>query len=138
MISDANYELEGVRVENVRWSIESQEAELSRLDIGIMPLEDTPWSRGKCAYKLLQYMAAGVLGVGSAVGMNKEVIMDGENGLLVRNCADWEPVLEGALDDIDMRLRIGAEGRRSIATDHTYQNTARRWLNFFQMIRDRR
>ena len=136
VISNTNYELDGVRVENLQWSIESQEAKLARLDIGIMPLEDTPWSQGKCAYKLLQYMAAGVLGVGSAVGMNTEVIADRENGLLVRNRSDWESVLEDALDDIDLRLRLGAEGRRSVAANYTYPRIARRWLKFFQMIRE--
>lgn len=134
VISDGSYELEGVQVENLQWSVESQEAELAHLDVGIMPLEDTPWSQGKCAYKLLQYMAAGVLAIGSEVGMNAEVITNGESGLLVGAPSEWEPVLERALDDIDTRRRLGAEGRKVVAKGYTHHDSARRWSDFFELV----
>ena len=70
VISEASLELEGVPMEHVPWKLAEQEQVLANLDIGVMPLEDSPWSRGKCAYKLLQYMAAELPVVASPVGMN--------------------------------------------------------------------
>ncbi|HZU75343.1 MAG TPA: hypothetical protein VFA70_01175, partial [Dehalococcoidia bacterium] len=64
-------------IEHRRWSLETQAAELAGIDIGIMPLPDTPWTRGKSGYKLLQYFAAGTPAVGSPVGLNSELLADG-------------------------------------------------------------
>ena len=131
VIADVDHALEGVSVENVRWSLETQEAELAQLDVGLMPLEDTPWSRGKCSYKLLQYMASGALAVGSAVGMNNEVIANGKNGLLVDAGADWAAVLERALDDLPMRTALAAAGRSTVEERYTYEVCAGLWRKLF-------
>jgi len=132
VIANVDYVLAGVNVENVRWSLDTQETQLAQLDIGLMPLEDTPWSRGKCSYKLLQYMAAGVLAVGSAVGMNNEVIASGKNGLLVDAGADWTPVLERALDDAALRGVLGAAGRATVEERYTYEVCAGLWRELFE------
>lgn len=109
-------EIPGVDVVNVPWS-ENTEVELIRtFDVGIMPLEDEPWTRGKCAFKLIQYMACGVPAVGSAVGANVEVIGD-DAGFLAGNDDEWLGALRRIRDDAAMAARIGEAGRSKVA-DH--------------------
>lgn len=114
VVSDATFELEGVPVENVRWSEAAAPVEVASFDVGLMPLDDDPWSRGKCAYKILQYMAAGVATVASAVGMNREVIEHGSNGYLAGSDAEWADALVGLFGDPDLRARFGRAGRETV------------------------
>lgn len=73
----------------IDWSEETESEEVARFDLGLMPLTDSPWEKGKCAFKLIQYMASGVPAIASKVGMNGEVIRHGENGFLAENGEDW-------------------------------------------------
>lgn len=120
VIADAGLELDGVEVVHRPWSLAGQEAEIARLDVGVMPLEDNEWNRGKCAYKLLQYMAAGVPSVASAVGMNADLIADGENGLLASDVGDWARALRRLHGDSGLRGRLGRAGRETVASGYTY------------------
>jgi glycosyltransferase involved in cell wall biosynthesis len=114
-------ELPGVNVQCLPWSEALEAADIARFDAGIMPLADGPWERGKCGYKLIQYMACGVPAVASAVGANLEIIEDGFNGLLVRDAADWERVLERLMDDAGLRDALGAAGRRCVLERYSVQ-----------------
>ena len=131
VISDASVDLDGIAVEHVPWTLAGQERELARLDVGIMPLVDDPWSRGKCSYKLLQYMAVGVACVASPVGMNAELIEDGKNGLLADSAEEWEQALERLLADAELRRSLGRAGRRTVEEHYSYERTAERWAHFF-------
>jgi hypothetical protein len=104
-------QLASMRCTYVPWRLETQEQELARFDIGLMPLPDTPWTRGKCAYKLLQYMAAGIPFVASAVGMNREVADEGRAGLLAAADGEFADQLQRLLADPDLRRRLGQHGR---------------------------
>jgi glycosyltransferase involved in cell wall biosynthesis len=122
VLCDASIELPGVRVIHRRWSLESEAAEVAGFDVGLMPLElEHPWSRGKCAYKLLQYMAAGVPALGSDVGMNRDLIRHGENGLLARTADDWERSLLALADDPTLRRRLGRAGRETVLAGYTIE-----------------
>lgn len=122
VVSDRSLEIPGLRVIWRPWTLESEAAEVARFDVGVMPLAlDDPWSRGKCAYKLLQYMAAGVPAVGSAVGMNVDLIRHGENGLLARSQGDWEDALSALADDPDSRRRLGRAGRETVLGRYTIE-----------------
>jgi hypothetical protein len=134
VIADASLELPGCRVEHVPWTLEGQAAALARLDVGVMPLVDTPWNRGKCAYKLLQYMAAGVACVASPVGMNAELIVPEENGLLADGEEEWARALGRLLDDADLRRRLGRAGRATVEGTYDYASVAKRWLEFFESL----
>ncbi|GAB3219751.1 glycosyltransferase family 4 protein [Algoriphagus aestuariicola] len=109
---------EGV-VEHLVWSEDEEVSQLHRMDIGIMPLPDDPWERGKCAYKLIQYMACGLPVVASPVGMNKELVCHGRNGFLAQSDKDWEESLLQLLENPEIRQAMGKEGKGLIARDYT-------------------
>jgi glycosyltransferase involved in cell wall biosynthesis len=79
-----------------------------------MPLEDTPWTRAKCAFKLLQYMALGIPAIGSPVGMNREVVENESNGLLASTPDDWVRAVDRLLGDGSLRRRLAEAGRRTV------------------------
>ncbi len=91
--------LERMSVEHVRWSKNKEIEQLGAIDIGIMPLPDNDWVRGKCGFKLLQYMATGSIAIGSDIGVNNEIINDGENGFLCASLDDWYSKIEWALSN---------------------------------------
>ncbi len=104
-------------IENIKyieWTEETEVDLISKFDIGIMSLEDTPWERGKCAYKLIQYMGCGIPVVASAVGMNKEVVDDGVNGFLVHQEAEWLDKLSLLIEDKTLREQLGKMGRKKV------------------------
>ena len=107
-------ELAGIAAESFPWTEDSEIARIADFDIGIMPLHDTPWERGKCAYKLIQVMAAGKPVIASPVGANRQVVQHGVNGFLAETTAQWEEALR-ALRDPQLRGRMGEEARRTVA-----------------------
>jgi len=121
VLSNAPFESRLLPVENVRWSQESEAEWLRSVDVGIMPLSDDDWSRGKCAFKLLQYMAAGLPTISSPVGMNAEVIRDGTNGLLAETAEAWREKLVALLRDRALREEIGARARETVERDYSLE-----------------
>src|SRR4029450_4729740 len=79
-----------IEVENVPWDMRTHLNHLRRVDIGLMPLRDTPAGRGKCGFKLLQYMGLGIVSIATALTVNREIVDDGVNGFLVEPGEDWE------------------------------------------------
>ncbi len=115
---------DGVAVQDVPWST-SREVELfSTCDIGIYPLSDDDWARGKCGFKAIQFMACGVPVVAAAVGVNREIIRDGENGFLASTHGEWATKLERLLTDPALRERFAAAGRRTIEQHYALHVTA--------------
>lgn len=107
--------LNGIEVLERAWSPEVEQLVLGRMDIGLMPLDDTPWSRGKCAYKALQYMASGVPAVVADVGISAQVVVGA--GWVADSEAQWLEGLHLLADDPDLRGRLGAVGRQRIEQD---------------------
>jgi glycosyltransferase involved in cell wall biosynthesis len=135
-VSNGKLALPGCRVVDVPWTRDGEAQQIASFDVGIMPLTlDERWSHGKCAYKLLQYMAAGVPAVGSDVGMNAELIEPGRNGMLARSAPDWVTVLESLARDPALRERIGRAGRAT-ATDYGYSTVADRLAAFVSRVAD--
>ena len=93
------------------WSEAAEAAELQALDVGIMPLPDDPWTRGKCGYKLIQYGAAGLPVVASPVGVNTDIVVDRETGFLADGTTAWLEALRRLRDDAGLRDRLGRAGR---------------------------
>ncbi len=116
MISTAKpYQYPGISIRNRLWTMSEEIAYLSEADIGLMPLEDTPRARGKCAFKALQYMGVGTPVVLSPVGMNREVIEDGVNGFLADTEEEWRDRLERLISSPALRERMGFAARRRVS-----------------------
>ncbi|HJQ97373.1 MAG TPA: glycosyltransferase family 4 protein [Candidatus Polarisedimenticolaceae bacterium] len=106
--------LAGVAVEPSPWSEETEAFSIARFDVGIMPLPDSPWERGKCGYKLLQCMASGKPVVASPVGVNASIVRHGENGFLAGDEEGWVRALRTLRDDPALSARLGEAGRQLI------------------------
>jgi|TARA_R100000935_G_scaffold57753_1_gene92484 glycosyltransferase involved in cell wall biosynthesis len=103
------------------WAEETEVALIQSMDIGVMPLPNTPWARGKCGYKLIQYMACGLPVVASPVGVNRDIVEDGVNGFLAENNDEWHTAIKKLLDDPDLRRRMGAAGRKKVEEQYSLQ-----------------
>jgi glycosyltransferase involved in cell wall biosynthesis len=111
--------LEGVEVECRPWVSDTEVQDLWRMDVGIMPLFDDPWARGKCAMKAIQYLGVGVPAVVSPVGASCEVVPDGVCGFHAATEDDWVRKLGALLDDHELCARMGAAGRQRAETEYS-------------------
>lgn len=116
----------GVAAVSVPWSAETEAQSLSRCDAGVMPLSATPWEKGKCSFKLIQYMACGLPVVASPVGMNLDVVHPGRNGLLAATDQDWISALEQLAAQPDLRISMGEVGRAEVEQRYCIQVTGAR------------
>jgi len=116
--------LKGSGIDVVPWSEYSEAALIQQFDIGIMPLDDSPWERGKCGYKLIQYMACNVPVVASPVGVNSKIVEHGENGFLAYNLIEWERCLSQLLSDESLRKLMGNKGRSVVESIYCVQKQA--------------
>jgi len=108
-------QIDGIAVESVPWSAETEIADFQRLDIGIAPMGDDEWARGKCGFKQVQYMTVGVPYVSSRVGGGAgEIVRDGENGLLAGSVDEWQASLRSLLHDRPLRARLARAGRAEV------------------------
>lgn len=120
--------------EFVPWSRESEAAELAAADIGIMPLSDDDWSRGKGGFKLLQYMAAGIPAVASPVGVNRQIVVENETGFLARGMEDWRACLRMLLADPQLRQRMGRAGRQRVEEKYERSIISRQIVELFRSL----
>jgi len=123
-----------INVESIAWSSASEAGSLAAAHIGVMPLTDDAWSRGKCAFKLLQYMAAGLPCVASPVGANTEAVIDGVNGFHARTVADWERSLQSLIESPELRARFGANGRAHVESRYAMRRYQERYLELLRRL----
>lgn len=109
--SDPKLNWPGVSTRFVAWRAETEVAELQQLDIGLMPLRDEPFENGKCGLKAIQYMGCGVPALVSPVGVNKEIVEDGEHGFHCHAESDWVERLKSLIRDDKLRLNLGGAAR---------------------------
>ena len=117
-----------VPIERVVWSAAQEAASLASAHVGIMPLSEDEWARGKCAFKLLQYMAAALPCVASPVGANTEAVIDGVTGLHAADEAAWERGLQTLIDSRELRARFGAAGREHVERHYAMSVYRQRYL----------
>jgi glycosyltransferase involved in cell wall biosynthesis len=134
VVADRRPELPGLEVEFRRWTLEREVSCFSGIAVGLMPLRDSPWARGKCAFKAIQYMALGRPAVVSPVGMNREVVKHGENGFLADSDEEWLESLDRLLSDPDLAVRMGAAGRRDILRDYALEVVARKLVGLLDEV----
>ena len=125
-------QVEGTPFEAIEWQEDTEVQQLQFFDIGIMPLPDEPWERGKCGYKLIQYMACGLPVVASPVGANTEIVTPAVNGILADNTEQWLAALKELAGDPGLRIRMGSEGRRRVEEWYSLQAQAPRLVSMLQ------
>jgi glycosyltransferase involved in cell wall biosynthesis len=130
-IADRTPQLNLTRLIFINWSKESEIEDLLKIDIGIMPLPDDEWTKGKCGFKALQYMSLGIPAVASPVGVNAEIIVHGENGFLCQSEEDWLQYLEKLIIDANLRKKMGIEGREKIISNYSVASNASTFLGLF-------
>lgn len=118
-------------VKYIRWEEKTEVLEILNFDIGIMPLDDTPWANGKCAYKLIQYMACGLPVVASPVGMNTKVVKNEYNGFLASTQEEWYSGLENYILDSDLRIKHGNVGYEDVKKNYTVNSQLKNWFTLF-------
>jgi glycosyltransferase involved in cell wall biosynthesis len=123
------------QLEFVPWSRQVEVAAIQTAAVGIMPLNDSDWARGKCSYKLLTYMACGLPVVATPVGMNKEILARADAGSGPCTTADWVDALESILHSPDRASEMGAAGREMILRDYSLRALAPRFAKILQMAR---
>lgn len=111
--------LDGVNVDFRPWGYETEVHDLQTCQIGVMPLPNDEWAKGKCGLKLLQYMAVGLPSVASPVGVNQDIIADGENGFLASTQEEWYTTLIRLCQDAQLRVRIGRAARKTVETEYS-------------------
>lgn len=106
--------LPGIDVDVQPWSEDTEAALIQEMDIGIMPLEDGPWEKGKCGYKLIQYMASAVPVIASPVGVNPSIVESARCGMLADDIDDWTQSFTRLIENKSLREQLGASGRRAV------------------------
>lgn len=110
--------IEGIEVEAAAWDMEREVEELQGFDVGLMPIPDDPWTRGKGGYKLLQYMATGLPVVTSPVGINQRLVAHGEVGFWALDAVEWEEGLARLIENPELRHRMGRRGRERVEAEY--------------------
>jgi glycosyltransferase involved in cell wall biosynthesis len=120
VIADGEFKVSGLKVENVRWSPEMEARLLAESNVGIAPLPDTPYTRGKCGFKVLQYMAAGLPVVASPVGVNADYVRPDATGYLARTADEWVTTVKKLAGDAELRARLGLAGRSRVVEEFDF------------------
>ena len=122
----------GANVKYIQWTEATEVSEILKMDVGIMPLQDSEWERGKCAYKLIQYAACGIPGVASDVGMNKEICVESETGFIANNDDEWIEKILSLKNNQNQRKDMGTKVRKLVEEKFCIQVTADRWLKLLK------
>lgn len=133
VISDVAPEFEFPDLQFIEWKAEREVADLLTMHIGLMPLPDAEWARGKCGLKLIQYMALGIVPVASAVGVNPEIVQHGEHGFLCHEEDEWEQHLLRLLADAALRRKLSAACRPSIVERYSVASQRNKFLHLFTL-----
>lgn len=125
----------GPNVRYFPWSEETEVEEILKMDVGIMPLQDSEWEKGKCAYKLIQYAACGIPGVASDVGMNRVVTVPGQTGILASTPEEWMEAIVSLMHNPEERFRLGSNARQKVDAKFCVQRT---WIKWEQILKNMR
>ncbi len=135
LVCDAFLHLEHLPIDEVSWSEEGEAGELAGADIGIAWVPDDDWSRGKCGLKVLQYMAAGLPVVANPVGVQSEMIRQGETGFLASTATEWADAIAKLANDPGLRQRMGEAGRRRVEREFSVTAGAALWRGVLEETR---
>jgi glycosyltransferase involved in cell wall biosynthesis len=134
VIGTPGYDCPPIDVEAMRWRARTEVDDLSPIDIGVMPLPEDKWSKGKCGAKALQFMGMGIPTVCSPVGVNTDIIQDGENGFLASTEDEWVDKLGRLLRSVELRRRLGQAGRVTVEQKYSAVAQAPRVYEVFKSV----
>lgn len=134
VIGTPTYELPSVDVEAMQWRAATELEDLHAIDVGVMPLPDDNWSKGKCGLKALQFMALGIPTICSPVGVNTDIIQDNENGFLAMSESEWVDKLTRLLKSAELRRRLGDAGRATVEQRYSAAIQAPRVYEIFKSV----
>ena len=134
IIGDKNYYCTELDTQAQPWVAATEVEDLSKLDIGIMPLPDDEWEKGKCGMKGLQYMGLAIPAVMSPVGVNTDIIKDGINGFLPRTEEEWVNRLSMLVEDKSLREKIGKAGRQTVVDKYSVEAWKQKYLDNFNKL----
>ena len=134
VIGQGSYSHSEINVVGKKWAAETEVDDLNCFDIGIMPLPDDEWVKGKCGLKGLSYMACGVATVMSPVGVNKEIIEHGVNGLLAGTTHEWVECLSQLIENPNLRLQLGEAGRQTVVKTYSVNANKHHYLEVLNSV----
>jgi len=132
LIGASHFDFDGLPVVNFAWDLGTEVECLRQFDIGLMPLPNDDFTRGKGGYKLLQYMAMGLPVVASPVEINCELVDDGQNGFLAETSDEWVQYLSCLIEDVGLRRQMGQAGRKKMEQDFSLQQSSQRLIETLQ------
>lgn len=138
LIGSGPINLPSVPAEVLQWDETTEVMDMQKFDVGIMPLPDDPWERGKCGFKLIQYMACSLPVVASPVGVNCEIVELGANGFLAKTNDEWVTSLRTLMNDAGMRQQMGQAGRLKVEKRYSLQVTGPRLAELLMAVDDKR
>jgi len=134
LIGANKVDLNCLSVNHIKWNEHIEVEEISKFDVGIMPLPDSPWERGKCGFKLIQYMSCNIPVIGSPVGVNREIIINGVNGFQANSTDEWIKYIRLLKDDRDLGLKMGKMGRKLIEDKYSLQSNVVKIIDYFNEL----
>ena len=134
VIGDENYKNEKLNLQGKKWENDKEVQLFNSFDIGVMPLPNNDWTKGKCGMKGLLYMSVGLPTVMSNVGMNKDIINDGINGFLPTGNKEWIDVLSKLIEDKELRKKIGDKGRETVLEKYSKNIIKKTYLDLYTSI----
>ncbi|MGH7495583.1 MAG: glycosyltransferase family 4 protein [bacterium] len=134
IVGAGDFRLDGVPAQYKPWRLENEVEDLRQLDIGIMPMPDDRWTKGKCGFKALLYMSAGLPVVCSPVGFNREIVIPGDNGFWAETSAQWCEALQRLVEDQSFRRQMGASGRRLVEEKFSLEKCAPRFEQILRAV----
>jgi len=132
VISGKAPNIDGIDLKFVQWDVDTQEAEIAKFDCGVMPLPDSPHARGKCAYKAIQYMAAGVVPVVSDVGVNKDVVLHNQTGLVAESIDDFYTELKYLYNNPKRKNEMGLASDKRATKHFSTESAVEKLHNIFK------
>lgn len=127
-------QLKGLPIETITWTEVGEVEAIQHFDIGIMPLPDEPFARGKCGYKLIQYMACGKPVVASPVGANRDIVRDGIDGFWADSNQVWFEKLSQLVADVELRERMGYSARARVVNNYSLQGSVEKLITLFESL----
>jgi glycosyltransferase involved in cell wall biosynthesis len=131
-ISNKEPDFELPNLEFIKWNKESEITDLNRVDIGIMPLENDEWAKGKCGFKALQYMALEIPALVSPVGVNEEIVDHGINGFHCNTSNDWKERIIELIENPALRVKMGKEGRKKVIDKYSVESNTENFLSILK------